>query len=73
MSQKRSVSPSEKISQRELMSPRASEPIIPASVEVDSPFEKEQEPDKISVYSMRSRSRSSIFEEKLKPDPSVSR
>ncbi|KAA6359752.1 MAG: hypothetical protein EZS28_044722 [Streblomastix strix] len=68
MSQKRSVSPSEKISQREPMSPRQSVPIIPAIVEVDSPFEKES--DKVSVQSVRSRRRSSIFEEIIIPDPS---
>ncbi|KAA6382085.1 MAG: hypothetical protein EZS28_022389 [Streblomastix strix] len=71
MSQKRSVSPSEKINQREPMSPRQSVPIIPAIVEVDSPFEKEQ--DKVSVSTQRSRRRSSIFEEIIVPDPSVCR
>ncbi|KAA6355378.1 MAG: hypothetical protein EZS28_049094, partial [Streblomastix strix] len=50
------------------MSPRQSVPIIPAIVEVDSPFEKEQ--DKVSVQSVRSRRRSSIFEEIIIPDPS---
>ncbi|KAA6389239.1 MAG: hypothetical protein EZS28_015234 [Streblomastix strix] len=53
------------------MSPRQSVPIIPAIVEVDSPFEKEQ--DKVSVQSVRSRRRSSIFEEIIIPDPSVCR
>ncbi|KAA6315673.1 MAG: hypothetical protein EZS28_055381, partial [Streblomastix strix] len=53
------------------MSPRTSVPIIPAIVEVDSPFEKEQ--DKVSVQSVRSRRRSSIFEEIIIPDPSVCR
>ncbi|KAA6371940.1 MAG: hypothetical protein EZS28_032533 [Streblomastix strix] len=53
------------------MSPRQSAPIIPAIVEVDSPFEKEQ--DKVSVQSVRSRRRSSIFEEIIIPDPSVCR
>ncbi|KAA6397502.1 MAG: hypothetical protein EZS28_006970 [Streblomastix strix] len=50
------------------MSPRQSVPIIPAIAEVDSPFEKEQ--DKVSVQSVRSRRRSSIFEEIIVPDPS---
>ncbi|KAA6368272.1 MAG: hypothetical protein EZS28_036201 [Streblomastix strix] len=71
MTQKRSVSPSEKIYQNEPMSPRQSVPIIPAIVEVGSPFEKEQ--DKVSVQSVRSRRRSSIFEEIIVPDPSVCR
>ncbi|KAA6354922.1 MAG: hypothetical protein EZS28_049551 [Streblomastix strix] len=53
------------------MSPRQSVPIIPAIVEVDSLFEKEQ--DKVSVQSVRSRRRSSIFEEIIVPDPSVCR
>ncbi|KAA6367491.1 MAG: hypothetical protein EZS28_036982 [Streblomastix strix] len=53
------------------MSPRQSVPIIPAIVEVSSPFEKEQ--DKVSVQSVRSRRRSSIFEEIIVPDPSVCR
>ncbi|KAA6355037.1 MAG: hypothetical protein EZS28_049436, partial [Streblomastix strix] len=53
------------------MSPRQSVPIIPAIVEVGSPFEKEQ--DKVSVQSVRSRRRSSIFEEIIVPDPSVCR
>ncbi|KAA6376070.1 MAG: hypothetical protein EZS28_028402 [Streblomastix strix] len=71
MTQKRSVSPSEKIYQNEPMSPRQSVPTIPAIVEVSSPFEKEQ--DKVSVQSVRSRRRSSIFEEIIIPDPSVCR
>ncbi|KAA6390830.1 MAG: hypothetical protein EZS28_013638 [Streblomastix strix] len=71
MSLKRSVSPSEKISQREPISPRQSVPIIPAIVEVDSPFEKEQ--DKVSLQSVRSRRTSSIFEEIIVPNPSVCR
>ncbi|KAA6390096.1 MAG: hypothetical protein EZS28_014376, partial [Streblomastix strix] len=71
MTQKRSVSPSEKIYQNEPISPRQSVPIIPAIIEVDSPFEKEQ--DKVSVQSVRSRKRSSIFEEIIIPDPSVCR
>ncbi|KAA6398562.1 MAG: hypothetical protein EZS28_005910 [Streblomastix strix] len=53
------------------MSPRQSVPIIPAIVEVDSPFEKEQ--DKVSVQSVRSRRRSSILEEIIVPDPSICR
>ncbi|KAA6384284.1 MAG: hypothetical protein EZS28_020188 [Streblomastix strix] len=53
------------------MSPRQSVPIIPAIVEVDSPFEKEQ--DKVSVQSVRSRRRSSILEEIIILDPSVCR
>ncbi|KAA6404471.1 MAG: hypothetical protein EZS28_000022 [Streblomastix strix] len=53
------------------MSPRLSVPIIPAIVEVDSPFEKEQ--DKVQVQTLRSRRRSSIFEEIIIPDPSVCR
>ncbi|KAA6369469.1 MAG: hypothetical protein EZS28_035003, partial [Streblomastix strix] len=53
------------------MSPYQSVPIIPTIVEVDSPFEKEQ--DKVSVQSVRSRRRSSIFEEITVPDPSVCR
>ncbi|KAA6381645.1 MAG: hypothetical protein EZS28_022829 [Streblomastix strix] len=71
MSQKRSVSPSEKIIQRGPMSPRQSVPIIPTIAEVDSPFEKEQ--DKASIKTQRSRRRSSIFEEIIVPDPSVCR
>ncbi|KAA6365292.1 MAG: hypothetical protein EZS28_039182 [Streblomastix strix] len=47
MSQKRSVSPSERIYQNEPMSPRQSVPTIPAIVEVDSPFENEQ--DKVVI------------------------
>ncbi|KAA6402020.1 MAG: hypothetical protein EZS28_002450 [Streblomastix strix] len=53
------------------MSPRLSVSIIPAIVEVGSPFEKEQ--DKVSVQSVCSRRRSSIFEEIIIPDPSVCR
>ncbi|KAA6381302.1 MAG: hypothetical protein EZS28_023170 [Streblomastix strix] len=71
MSQCRQISPSERISQREPMSPRQSVPIIPAIIEVDSLFEMEQ--DKVSVQSVRSRRRSSIFEEIIVPDPSVCR
>ncbi|KAA6388443.1 MAG: hypothetical protein EZS28_016029, partial [Streblomastix strix] len=55
------------------MSPKASVTIIPAIVEVDFPFEKEYEPDKISVQTMRSKRRSSIFEETIISDPSVCR
>ncbi|KAA6394441.1 MAG: hypothetical protein EZS28_010028 [Streblomastix strix] len=51
------------------MSPRQSVQIIPAIVEVDSPFEKEQ--DKASVSTQRTRRRSSKFEEIIVPDPSV--
>ncbi|KAA6369130.1 MAG: hypothetical protein EZS28_035343 [Streblomastix strix] len=71
MSHSRSASPSERISQNEIMSPRQSVPIIPAIVEVSSPFEKE--PDQVSVQTQRSRRRSSIFEEIIIPDPSVCR
>ncbi|KAA6398654.1 MAG: hypothetical protein EZS28_005817 [Streblomastix strix] len=71
MSLKRSVSPSEKISQRGPISLRQSIPTIPAKVEVDSPFKKEQ--DKMSVQSVRSRRSSSIFEEIIIPYPSVRR
>ncbi|KAA6384201.1 MAG: hypothetical protein EZS28_020268, partial [Streblomastix strix] len=71
MSQSRSVSPSERISQREPISPRQSFPIIPAIVEVGSPLEKEQE--KVTEQSVLSRRRSSIFEEIIVPDPSVCR
>ncbi|KAA6391230.1 MAG: hypothetical protein EZS28_013245 [Streblomastix strix] len=53
------------------MSPRQSIPIIPAIVEVDSLFEKQQ--DKVSEQSVCSRRRSSIFEEIIIPDPSVCR
>ncbi|KAA6382548.1 MAG: hypothetical protein EZS28_021924 [Streblomastix strix] len=53
------------------MSPRQSVPIIPAIVEVDSPFQKEQ--DKVSVQSVRSRRKSSIFEEIIVPDLSICR
>ncbi|KAA6380779.1 MAG: hypothetical protein EZS28_023695 [Streblomastix strix] len=53
------------------MSPRQSVPIIPAIVEIDSPFEKEQ--DKASVSTQRTRRRSPIFEEIIVPDPSVCR
>ncbi|KAA6391146.1 MAG: hypothetical protein EZS28_013329 [Streblomastix strix] len=71
MSHSRSASPSERVSQNEIMSPRQSVPIIPAIVEVSSPFEKEQ--DQVSVQTQRSRRRSSIFEEIIIPDPSVCR
>ncbi|KAA6387917.1 MAG: hypothetical protein EZS28_016554 [Streblomastix strix] len=71
MTHSRSASPSERISQNEIMSPRQSVPIIPAIVEVSSPFEKE--PDQVSVQTQRSRRRSSIFEEIIIPDPSVCR
>ncbi|KAA6400329.1 MAG: hypothetical protein EZS28_004146 [Streblomastix strix] len=53
------------------MSPRQSVPIIPAIVEIDSQFEKEQ--DKVFVYSVRSRRRSSILEEIIVPDLSICR
>ncbi|KAA6387368.1 MAG: hypothetical protein EZS28_017109 [Streblomastix strix] len=71
MSQKRSVSPSKKISQIKSISPRQSVPIIPAIVEVDSPFEKEQ--DNVQISTQRSRRRSSIFDEIIVPNPSVCR
>ncbi|KAA6392035.1 MAG: hypothetical protein EZS28_012437 [Streblomastix strix] len=53
------------------MSPRLSVPIIPAIIEVDSPFEKLK--DKVSVSTLRSRGISSIFEEIIVPDPSIYR
>ncbi|KAA6381581.1 MAG: hypothetical protein EZS28_022891 [Streblomastix strix] len=57
------------------MSSRQSVPIIPAIVEVDSPFEKEieKQQDQVSVQSARSRRRSFIFEEIIVSDPSVCR
>ncbi|KAA6402671.1 MAG: hypothetical protein EZS28_001801 [Streblomastix strix] len=51
------------------MSPRQSVPIIPAIVEVYAPFKKEQ--DKVSVQSVCSRRKSSIFEEIIIPDPLI--
>ncbi|KAA6389987.1 MAG: hypothetical protein EZS28_014486 [Streblomastix strix] len=55
------------------MSPRQSVPIIPAIVEVSSPFEKEfeKEQDKVSIQSVHSRRKSSIFEEIIVSDPPV--
>ncbi|KAA6395798.1 MAG: hypothetical protein EZS28_008675 [Streblomastix strix] len=64
------------------MSPRQYVSIIPAIVEVDSPFEKEIQKlserselrqDQVFVQSIRLWRRSSIFEEIIVPDPSVCR
>ncbi|KAA6378634.1 MAG: hypothetical protein EZS28_025839, partial [Streblomastix strix] len=71
MSLKRSASPSERMSQNEILSPKQSEAIIPAIVEVTPPFENDQ--DLVSIQIQRSRRRSSIFEEIVIPNPSVCR
>ncbi|KAA6381247.1 MAG: hypothetical protein EZS28_023226 [Streblomastix strix] len=57
------------------MSPRQYVQIIPAIVEIDSISEKEidKQQDQVSIQSVRSRRRSSIFEEIIVPDPSVYR